>query len=70
MKKFGPGVSEEKLFKGVNRRTDGWVVITIAHPEPSAQLKKKTKTVRCSKVLSFVLLFSIFFSFPRVFLVC
>ena len=35
MKKIGPGVSEDKLFKGVNRRLrarltdDGWGVITI-----------------------------------------
>ena len=39
-----PRVSEEKSFKGVERRTmddDGWQVITIAHPEPcSGELKK------------------------------
>ena len=35
MKKIGPGVTEEKLFKGVDGQTDnGWQVITIAHPEP------------------------------------
>ena len=39
-----PRVSEEKLFKGVDgqtdRQTDGQTdgVITIAHPEPSAQV--------------------------------
>ena len=40
MKKIGPGVSEEKLFKEV----DGWTmmdngrqVIRITHPEPSDQ---------------------------------
>ena len=43
MKKFGPGVSEEKSFKGVNRQTDrltddGQGVITIAHPEPLAHV--------------------------------
>ena len=34
-----PGRSEENLFKDVDRRTDdGRRVITIAHPEPSAQV--------------------------------
>ena len=37
-KKIGPGVSEEKSFKGVDWQTDGrWQVITIAHPQPLAQ---------------------------------
>ena len=34
LKKFGPGVSEDKSFKGVNGRIDGRRVIIIAHPEP------------------------------------
>ena len=40
LKKIGPGVSEEKSFKDVDgRRTDdGRQVITIVHPEPSAQV--------------------------------
>ena len=39
MKKIGPGVLEEKSFKGVYGRTDdGRQVITIAHPEPLAQV--------------------------------
>ena len=40
MKKTGPGVSEKKLFKGVDgRRTDDrQIVITIAHPEPLAHV--------------------------------
>ena len=40
LKKIGLGVSEEKSFKGVyGRRTDdGRQVITIAHPEPKAQV--------------------------------
>ena len=39
-----PRVSEEKSFKGVDGRTNGqtddgrWRVITIAHPEPLAQV--------------------------------
>ena len=38
LKKIGLGVSE-KLFKCVDgRTTDGRRVITIAHPEPSAQV--------------------------------
>ena len=39
LKKIGPGVSEEKSFKGVYGRwtDDGRQVITRAHPEPSAQ---------------------------------
>ena len=43
LKKIGTGASEE-MFKGVDngrtegRRTDGRQVITIAHPEPSAQV--------------------------------
>ena len=41
-KKNDPGVSEEKSFKDVDARTDdGRRVITIAHPEPSAQMSKK-----------------------------
>ena len=44
LKKIGPGVTEKKLFKGVDRWTinnDGPQVITIAHPEPcSGELKK------------------------------
>ena len=42
LKKFRPGVSEEKLFIDVNGRTDvrmdGRRMITIAHPEPLAQV--------------------------------
>ena len=46
LKKIGPGVSEEKSFKNMDglmdgRRPtddDGRQVITIAHPEPSAQV--------------------------------
>ena len=39
LKKIGQGVSKEKLFKGVDGRTDyGRRVIPIAHPEPSAQV--------------------------------
>ena len=41
LKKIGPGFLEEKLFKGqtTDRRTDdGRQVITIAHPEPLAQV--------------------------------
>ena len=35
-----PGVSDEKSFKGVNEQTDGRGpgLITIAHPEPLAQV--------------------------------
>ena len=36
LKKIYPGLSEEKSFKGVG--DDGRQVITIAHPEPSAQV--------------------------------
>ena len=39
IKKFGPGVSEEKSFKDVDGQTDdGRRVIIIAHPEPLAQV--------------------------------
>ena len=40
LKKIGPGLSEEKSFKGLDgrRSTDGRQVITIAHPKPSAQV--------------------------------
>ena len=40
LKKIGPGASE-KMFKGVDdgrTEDDGRQVITIAHPEPSAQV--------------------------------
>ena len=47
LKKTGPAVSEEKLFKGVDGRTtdgrttdDGRRVIAIAHLQPSAELKQ------------------------------
>ena len=37
LKNIGPGASEKKLFKGVNRwKDDGRQMITIAHPEPLA----------------------------------
>ena len=41
MKTIDPGISAEKSFKGVyGRRTDdGWQMIIIAHPEPSAQMR-------------------------------
>ena len=44
LKKLGPGVSEEKSFKGVDGRTDGQrtddgrQLITVTHPETSAQV--------------------------------
>ena len=48
LKKIGREVSEEKSFKGVNRRrttddrrrTDGRQVITMEHPEPKKGRKK------------------------------
>ena len=35
-----PRVSEEKLLEGMDERwtDDKWQVVTIAHPEPSAQV--------------------------------
>ena len=36
------GVSEEKSFKGVNGRMDGRQVITIADPDPSANVSQNT----------------------------
>ena len=39
LKKIGTGVSEEKLFKGVDGQMDvGQQVITIAHLKPLAQV--------------------------------
>ena len=40
LKKIGPWISEEKLFKGVDdgRTDNGRRVITIAQPERSAQV--------------------------------
>ena len=46
MKKIGPKVTEEKMFKGVDRdrgKMDGMQVITIAYVEPcSGELIKRT----------------------------
>ena len=55
LKKFGPGVSEEKSFRVVNgRMDDGRRVITIAHPEPLVHLyhisSKYSKGYSCYRV--------------------
>ena len=52
LKKIGPEVSKEKLFKGVDRR-DRQQVITIVHPEQSSgELRSDGDIVSASTHLS------------------